>query len=338
MNDSAPVVLVVDDEFYNRELLSELLSDQGYKVVTAADGKQGLEELSRSRPSLVLTDVRMPVMNGFEFCQRIKNDPETRLTPVILVTGLSASEDRLRGIEAGADDFLNKPVDTIELLARARSLLRLKAHTDELEKAESVLFALARSIEAKDPYTENHCERLAEYSVSLAERIGLVADDVTALWRAGIVHDVGKVAVPDSILLKAGPLTPEEWVVMRKHPVVGENICAPLKSFRRVLPIIRHHHEKFDGSGYPDGLRGEQIPLTARVLQLVDIYDALTTDCPYRAALPVAQALEAMAGEVQKGWWDPQLFTIFREMISRGTPMPAASCFDIRKRLPEAVA
>ena len=198
----------------------------------------------------------------------------------MLVTGLTDSGDRIQGIEAGADDFLGKPVNKEELLTRVRSLLRLKQFTDELENAETVLFSLALSIEAKDPYTEGHCGRLSKYFVALAKRLGLPEELRVALRRAGIVHDIGKVAVPEHILLKPGPLTPEEWKIMKEHPVIGERICAPLRSFRHVLPIIRYHHEKLDGSGYPDGLKGEEIPLTARILQMVDIYDALTTDRP----------------------------------------------------------
>ena len=219
----------------------------------------------------------MPERNGFDVCREVKSSPDTRLIPVVLVTASTAVADRIEGIECGADDFLSKPVNREELLARVRSLLRLKQFTDELENAETVLFSLALSIEAKDPYTEGHCDRLSQYSVVLAERLDLPNDLRIALRRAGTVHDIGKVAVPEHVLLKPGPLTPEEWKVMKQHPVVGERICAPLKSFRHVLPVIRSHHEKLDGSGYPDGLKGDEIPLTARVLQVVDIYDALTT-------------------------------------------------------------
>jgi putative two-component system response regulator len=182
-------------------------------------------------------------------------------------------------------------VDRAELLARVRSLLTLKHRTDELERAESVLFSLARSIEGKDPYTHGHCERLSDYSARLGEHLGLAEDEITALRRAGVVHDIGKVAVPDAILLKPSRLTEEEWKLIKEHPVVGERICAPLKSFRLVLPIIRHHHEKLDGTGYPDGLRGEAIPITARVLQIVDVYDALTTERPCRDNLLGGQPL-----------------------------------------------
>jgi len=312
-------VLVVDDNEALRALMAEFLRVHGFQVITAADGETALFELTRQQPDLVLLDVQMPGLDGFETCRRIKANPETRLIPVVLVTGLSATEDRVRGLEAGADDFLTKPVDRSELVARVRSLLLLKSFVNELERAESVLFALARSIEGKDPYTKGHCERLAENSARLGERIGLSTEEITTLRRAGVVHDIGKVAVPDAILLKPGPLTPEERAIMQQHPVVGESICAPLKSFRSVLPIIRHHHEKFDGSGYPDGLKGEQIPLTARILSIIDVYDALTTERPYKRALPTAEALQTMAEEVQKGWWDVKLFAAFGEMVSQGT-------------------
>jgi putative two-component system response regulator len=261
----------------------------------------------------------MPHLNGFEVCERIKNNPNTYLIPVIVITALSDKQDRLEGIKVGADDFLSRPVDRTELLARVRSLLKLKLRTDELERAESVLFSLARSIEGKDPYTHGHCERLAEYSARLGEQLNLTEEQLIALRRAGIVHDVGKIAIPDAILLKPGRLTPEEWAIIREHPVVGERICAPLKSFRSVLPIIRHHHEKFDGTGYPDGLRGDDIPIAARVLQIVDVYDALTTDRPYKKAFSITDALQTMKQEVANGWWDHRIFDEFERLVRNGT-------------------
>src|SRR6201984_2732371 len=312
-------ILVADDQAANRELLEELLTPQGCKVVTVPDGAAALEELTRAQFDLVLLDVMMPHLTGFEVCEKIKNNPDTYLIPVIMITALSDKQDRIEGIRVGADDFLSRPVDRTELLARVRSLLKLKQRTDELERAESVLFSLAQSIEGKDPYTHGHCERLAEYSARLGEQLGLPEDQVTALRRAGIVHDVGKIAVPDAILLKPGRLTPDEWTIIREHSVVGERICAPLKSFRLVLPIIRHHHEKLDGSGYPDGLRGESIPITARVLQIVDVYDALTTDRPYKKAFSVTDALQTMKEEVAKGWWDHHIFDQFERLVRAGT-------------------
>jgi putative two-component system response regulator len=308
-------ILIVDDESGARAALEFLLRREGFEVRDAADGPTAIQECAAFRPDLILLDIMMPGMNGFEVCRHIKATPETRLTPVVLVTGLTTTEDRITGINAGADDFLSKPIDLNELLARTRSLLRLKQYTDELENAEAVLFSLAHSIEARDPYTHGHCERLAEMSARVGERLGVPEEQIKALRRAGVVHDIGKVAVPDSILLKPGPLTPDETKVMQKHPVVGERICAPLKTFRLVLPIIRHHHEKHDGSGYPDKLQGEEIPLTARILQLSDVYDALTTDRPYKVAFTPEVALDLMGEEAERGWWDQELFEAFREMI-----------------------
>lgn len=308
-------ILVVDDEDNSRLGLQVLLKQHGFDVAAAGSGREALAVARDFAPDLLILDVMLPDTTGFDICRRIKQCPETRLTPVILATALSAKEDRLRGIEAGADDFLTKPVDCGELLARVQSLLKVKRFTDELERAESVIFALARSVEAKDSCTHGHCERLAEYSAALGRRMGLAADEITALKRGGVVHDIGKVAVPDSILLKPGPLAPEEKRIMQSHPVKGEEICAPLRSFRQVLPIIRHHHEKRDGSGYPDGLCGDDIPLTARILQIVDVYDALTSERPYRSILTPREALEVVAREVARGWWDPSVFEEFRGMI-----------------------
>jgi len=312
----ANTILVVDDELANRDLLVELLELQGYGTVTAVDGQAALEEFARTKPDLVLLDVMMPRVDGVEVCRRLKKNPESRLTPVVLVTALSAKDDRVRGIEAGADDFLNKPVDRIELLARVRSLLNLKSYTDELERAESVVFALARSIEARDPYTGGHCERISNYSERLGRRMGLPEEQIVALRQGGIVHDIGKIAVPDTILLSPGKLTPAEWEIMREHPKIGESICKPLSSLRLVLPIIRHHHERLDGSGYPDGLKGDQIPLTARIMTIVDIYDALTVRRSYRNASPPEEALGIIEQEVRKGWRDPYIFAEFRNLLA----------------------
>jgi putative two-component system response regulator len=312
-------ILVADDQAANRELLDELLTAQGFRVVTVPDGAAAVEELSKTQVDLVLLDVMMPHLNGFEVCQKIKSNPETYLIPVVLITALSDKQDRIEGIKAGADDFLTRPVDRVELLARVGSLLKLKHRTDELERAEAVLFTLAESIEGKDPYTHGHCKRLSNYSARLGEHLGLAENQIIALHRAGVVHDVGKIAVPDAILLKPGKLSEQEWKLMREHPVVGERICTPLKSFRLVLPIIRHHHEKLDGSGYPDGLRGDAIPITARILQIVDVYDALTTERPYKRAFSITDALQTMKEEVAKGWWDPHIFEQFEQLMRSGT-------------------
>jgi putative two-component system response regulator len=318
-------ILVVEDQPTQRELLTEMLSLDGYSVVCAADGIQAEALLFDSLPDLVLLDVNLPFRNGFEICRRLKERLETRLIPIVMVTGLTDSQDRLRGIEAGADDFLTKPFDRAELKARVRSLIQRKEYTDELDRADHVLMAMGNSIEAKDPYTVGHCARIAAYSMLLGEALGLSAEELRALRIAGSVHDIGKIGVPDAILLKRGPLSEEEWVIMHQHTLVGERICRPLRSFQSVLPIIRSHHEKQDGSGYPDGLSGDKVPLLARVMQIADVFDALATERPYKFAMSCDEALRQMRAEVERGWWDPALFDLFASLARReGLPWSSA--------------
>jgi putative two-component system response regulator len=313
-NAGNATILVADDNEANSDLLSEILLEAGYRTICVRSGTQALAKVLKGEADLALLDVMMPDKSGFEVCMAIKSNPATRFVPVILVTGLCAADDRIQGIVSGADDFLNKPVNKQEVRARVKSLLRLKSYIDELENAEIVLTTLAASIEAKDQYTHGHCERLSNYSVALGRKLGLSEELCVALRKGGIVHDIGKVAVPERILLKPERLTSEEWYIMKQHPAVGERICAPLRSFRMVLPIIRHHHEKLDGTGYPDGLRGDEIPLTARILQTVDIYDAMTTDRPYRPAMPIDEALYTMRSEAKRGWWDCSLIDEFESL------------------------
>lgn len=312
----APRILVVDDHPTIAGLMSQLLTQRGYDVVTAADAGQAEAEVRRQAPDLILSDVRMPGKSGYELCEELKADPATRLIPFVLITGLSDSADKVRGIEAGADDFLNKPVLAEELTARVKSLLRVKEYTDELETADSVLCTLGLIVEGRDPYTEGHCERLALYGVDLGRHLGLDEDSIVALRRGGYLHDLGKIAVPDGILKKGTDLTLAEWEIMRRHPVTGENICKPLKSLRLVLPIIRHHHEHADGSGYPDGLRAGEIPLLPRVLQVVDVYDALRTARPYKPALGHEEAAQTMREEARQGLWDAELVNEFFSLLA----------------------
>src|SRR3990167_1980121 len=271
-------VLIVDDVKGNARLLELLLAPDGHAVRTASDGAEALHVVRAEHPALVLMDVMMPRVNGFEACRAIKQDPGTRLIPVVLVTALNDAASRIRGIEAGADDFVSKPFNAPELRARVRSLLRIKRYTDDLDSAESVIVSLALTIEARDRTTDGHCQRLAQYASALGRTIGLGEDDVSALERGGFLHDVGKVGIPDAVLLKPGPLTREEYDLIKQHTVIGERLCGELLSLRNVRPIVRHHHERLDGSGYPDGLRGETIPLLAQIMGLVDVFDVATTE------------------------------------------------------------
>ena len=310
-------ILVVDDNAVNASLLKDLLSSRGYTTTAVQNAAAAEAEIRREPPDLILLDVIMPGKTGYELCRELKDDSKTRLIPIVMITGLSAREDRLKGIEAGADDFLTKPIYSEELFARVNSLLKLKEFTDELENADSVLCTLGLSVEARDPYTEGHCERLARDATDLGRFLGVGEESIVALGRGGYLHDLGKIAVPDEILKKGSDLTPAEWQIMKRHPITGESICRPLKSLRLVLPIIRHHHEHSDGSGYPDGLCSGEIPLLPRILQVVDIYDALRTARPYKQALSHDQAAATMRAEARSGLWDEELVAEFFGMLDK---------------------
>ena len=304
-------VLVVDDEPGNVELLTSLLTREGYRVVTASNGDEALAMVASEHPDLVLMDVLMPKLSGYDVCEQIKRNPATRLTPVVLITAMHERARKIQGINAGADDFLTKPVDPHELKARARSLVRLKRYTDDLDSAESVIMSLALVIEARDAYTDGHCQRLAAYATALGKALHLKGDEVAALFRGGYLHDVGKIGIPDDVLLKTGRLSDSEYRRIKDHPVIGDRLCGELRSLRQVRPIVRHHHERLDGSGYPDGLKGDAIPLLAQIMGIVDVFDAITTDRPYKAAATAARAYEELAQEVAKGWRRKDLVDAF---------------------------
>ena len=301
MKQPHATVLVVEDDDANLRLIVRLLTVQGYHVESSSSGEGAIAMIERQQPDLILLDVHLPGIGGFEICRRIKQAPQTRLIPVVLVTGDGAREHRIAGIHAGADDFLTKPFDAEELQARVSSLIRLKRYTDELESAESVILSLAMTVEARDAYTVGHCQRLAHYSTALGRALGLADEEVAALDRGGYLHDVGKIGIPDHVLLKPTALTAGEYALMKQHTTIGDRLCGELRSLRLVRQVVRHHHERLDGLGYPDGLRGDQVPLLAQIVSIADTYDAITTDRPYRRARAPEIAYDELLVEAANG-------------------------------------
>lgn len=310
-------VLAVDDDSTNLMVIEKMLSPHSCRVLKAMSGQEALDRVWQELPDVILLDVMMPGMSGFEVCRKLKASESTRLVPIIIVTALQEKEDRIKGIQAGCDDFISKPIDRLELLARVHALGQVKRLNDDLDHAEAVVLSLARAVEAKDLTTGDHCDRLIRLSRAFGTFLGLEEKDLSTLERASILHDVGKIGIPDAILLKPGKLTEDEWEIMRQHPVLGEEICHPLRSLSDVCPVVRHHHEKFNGTGYPDGLIGESIPYLARVFQILDAFDAMTTERPYKKAFSLEKTVETLRGETSRGYWDPQLIDRFIDFIEQ---------------------
>ncbi len=317
---SRTTVLIADDTESVRLLFEKLLAAEGYHVVTADDGLAALDLARLHRPDVILLDITMPGVDGIEVCRRLKDDAATRLTPVVLVTGLSELQDRIKGIEAGADDFLAKPVHPHELRARVASLSRVKHLIDALDSAEAAFVALALTIEARDPTTKGHCERLATRAGLMGRSLGLSPEDLDALHRGGYLHDLGKVGIPDSVLLKPGPLTEVEFALMKRHTEIGDSLCAPLQSLRHVRPIIRSHHERLDGSGYPSGLRGDEIPMLAQIVGIIDVYDAMTSHRPYRRALDPDTVTQVLLDEVAHHGFSRMYVEAFLDTLRTNAP------------------
>jgi putative two-component system response regulator len=314
-----PRILVVDDDPQNRKLLRMFLATQDYDVAEAGSGQEALGIIRAEDVDLVLLDVMMPGMNGFDVCQRLKGQESTQGLPVILVTALDDTESKVKGIEAGADDFIAKPINFEELSARTASLVRLKKINSSMTSVENVLLSLAAAVEAKDAYTQGHTDRAARLAMNLGRQLCLSATEIHCLRIGGILHDVGKIGVPESILNKEGPLTAEEWQVMKTHPEVGFRICESLgRTLGEALEVIRHHHEKLDGSSYPDGLKGEQISMASRIMAVVDIYDALITDRPYRKAMPAPQAFAILKKEAAEGKLDQSVVDALIHEVQKG--------------------
>jgi putative two-component system response regulator len=268
-------------------------------------------------PVCVVCDFTLPGMDGLEVCQLLKAEPATRLIPVVVLCDEADMGRRLDLLRAGADAVFTRPLPEDELGARLSSLIRARRVTRELENAQNVVFALATAMEQKDSYTEGHGERVGMFSRSLAEHLGLSEEEVGAVQTGGLLHDVGKIGCPDRILNKPGPLTPDEFEVIKRHPVAGWEICRHLRSLgSATLHCIRNHHERLDGSGYPDSLNADLIPITTRITTICDVFDALATARAYKPAFPVETCYKILREESERGWWDKELVAAFIDMMN----------------------
>lgn len=311
-------ILIADDNRSEADILQQLLKNNGYASFTASNGIEAIEAAIKEFPDLIILDVDMPGEDGYAVARQLKSFKSTRMVPIIMLTALSELRSKLEGLEAGVDDYLTKPYRPAELLARIRSLLRVKALNDQLDDAENIIFTFARIIEAKDSYTLGHADRVSRFAVALGKLLNRSQEDLETLDKGGLLHDIGKMAIPDSILLKPGSLTKDEFDIMKTHPVIGCSICERLRSAKDAIPLIRHHHEKLNGAGYPDGLKGGEIPLLVRIVNVVDIYDALTTRRSYKDAWTIDKTFAVMYEEVKKGWWDGDVLRTWEQFVRAG--------------------
>jgi putative two-component system response regulator len=311
-------VLVVDDEPANRGLIRRVLDPQVYEIAEAEDGERALEEIALAPPDIVLLDLEMPRRDGYSVLRAVKGDPRTRLIPIVMLTSHDQLVEKVRAVTIGADDYIIKPFNIAELVARVKSLAALKRYTDELENAGRVLESIGLTVEARDKYTGNHCRRLAEYGSRVGTLLGVSDEGRRTLRLGGFLHDLGKVAISDLILNKPGRLTPEEFAVMKTHSAVGADLVKQMRTIEAVVPLIRNHHEKLDGSGYPDGLRGDQISLLVRITSVVDVFDALRTRRSYKEPMPVEQCLGILREEALKGWWDRDVVEAMARAVAQG--------------------
>lgn len=313
-------VLLVDDDVLQLDLQRDILADASYFIDTATNGLEALALLERLEFDVIVLDQGLPGLDGHALCRKIRGQRQHELTPVIMVTGNHDAASVEQSLSIGATDFLWKPYSPTEYKARVDAALRMKRRTDRLERPETLFMALGQAAEARDACTGDHCERVSELAEAFGEHLGLERSDQVALAQGGYLHDIGKLAIPDRILLKPGPLDEEEKRTMQSHTTFGADLCGSLRSFSRTLPIIRHHHERWNGEGYPDGLAGEAIPLLARVFQIVDVYDALASRRPYKEAMSRGEALAGLHQEAIRGHLDPVLTGSFVKFLTKDAP------------------
>jgi putative two-component system response regulator len=315
-------ILIADDNAFYLCALGGTLREWGYEVITARDGKGAWDYLrEENAPKLAILDWMMPNMDGLEVCRRVRALQRPEPTYIIILTAKDGKGNMVTALESGADDYITKPFDRDELKARVRGGARVVG----LQTSQTAMFVFARAVEAKSPFTQGHADRVTEYALALAGAVGLGRDDMETLRRGSLLHDIGKISVPDAILNKPGPLTTGEMHVIKGHPEQGVRIIEPLESLRDVIPLIRWHHERLDGSGYPDGLRGDAIPLAVRLLSVADVYDALASERPYRPAIPHGRCVEILKSNAAGGGLDPALVESFCSVIVGPVPDPRAS-------------
>lgn len=311
------ILVAHQDPAIGRELRETLTSD-GHSVHVVGDRSAALYQARTGHPDVVLLSVDVAGRDDLALCRQLRFDSQTRFVPIILVSDHADRESRIRGLEAGADDFLSAPVDRAELTARVRSLTRLKRSTDEMDSATAIITTLAVMIETRDGYSEGHCHRMANYATALGRALGLDDADLQALHRGGFLHDIGMLAIPDSVLRIQGPLTPEQYELVRSHTIIGDELCSNLRSLQSIRPIVRSHHERLDGSGYPDGLRGDQVPLLAQIIGIVDAFDGITSRRAYHQEQPAAEALTQLRRHVSLGWRRDDLVSAFADLVLDG--------------------
>jgi putative two-component system response regulator len=326
--DMSSKVLIVDDEYSGRETLQSVLEGEGYQLEMAENGMQAIEKASTLLPDVILLDVMMPGMDGFEVCKRIRSNPSLAEIHIIMLTALDDKQSMLSGLESGADDFITKPYDRYELRARLLGVTRVnryrkllderaniqQAHQQLLSAYEATIEGWSHAMDLRDKETEGHTLRVTETAMVMAKLAGITDDELVHVRRGALLHDIGKLGVPDSILFKPDKLTSEEWEIMHKHPQYAYDMIVPVEYLRPALDIPYCHHEKWDGSGYPRGLKGEEIPLSARVFAILDVWDAVTSDRPYRAAWDKQKALEYIREQSGKHF-DPKVVDLFNKMM-----------------------
>ena len=307
-------ILIVDENPLSRMTAVDLLSLDGYKVVEADDESTIIDDITKHQPDLILLDAMMRSVDSFALCRQLKEDYRTANIPIVLTTLTDTREHRVKVMEAGGDDILLKPLNRIELSTRVKSSIERKRLNDNLSQTEQVLFSIAKAVDSRS-VSNGGSMRIASLAKSFGKYLGLTPAEIDNLCFAAHLHDIGTIAIPDAVMLKTGELTPEEKELIGQHVLIGEEICQPLRNRSGVLPIIRHHHERWDGTGYPDGLSGTNIPYLAQIFQVIDIYDALTSDRPHKKAYCPTEALEIIMDETNKGWRNRELIDTFTSFI-----------------------